>query len=87
MIVAAVLIGAFFAVICHAVTTRFWVAVSVSAALTLILFWGFTQSHFGWFDWTFVENVAITLVIAVLVSVVVGRLFMLIRTSKARPDS
>ena len=76
IIVIAAIITAFF---WHLLATRIWVAHLGTIVSTPILVWAVAISHFGWLDRTFFMNLAITVGVTVVVSLVVGFVFQAIR--------
>jgi hypothetical protein len=81
IIVIAALITAFF---WHLLATRVWVAHVGTVVTTPILVFAVASSHFGWLDKTFFMNLAITIGITVVVSVVVGFVFQGVRRKRVK---
>jgi hypothetical protein len=79
MLVIAIVISIAFALLCHLTIKNFLVALLVSILLSCLTFWKFGESHFGWLDRIFVENLLITAGIASLTSILIGKLIHKIR--------
>ena len=77
-----ILIALIVAIMWHALLTRV-VWATMGAMLTSTFFiWVFTQSHFGWMNKIFLENLLLTVTVALISALLVGAFFQ--RGRKAR---
>lgn len=74
MFTLAIAISAIVAAIFHKLISRLWLAAALSACVSTVVIWKIAESHFGWLDQIFFKNVAKTMAIALLVSLVVGKI-------------